>query len=107
VKFALKALEGKVIPGIIIPGLLGIPIDRSPMEQGLEILGAKEWALLILSTPFALETPFSFDSDLSTTRSLYVTINIAIGNLMSFLVVFKLFNVCIFNSVENRLFLIT
>jgi hypothetical protein len=53
--------------------------------------------------PFALEMLFFFDSGWSTSHGYYVTINIAKKNLMSFLAVFKLFRVCIYNCVKNTL----
>jgi hypothetical protein len=40
-----------------------------------------------VAQPFALETPFSFDSDRSATSSFYVTINVANENIMSFFAV--------------------
>jgi hypothetical protein len=53
--------------------------------------------------PFALETPFSFDSDGSATSGWYVKINVANGNLMRFLAVFKMYHVFVCNLCENKL----
>lgn len=44
-------LEGIVASEVGIPGLPHSPTCRSPIEYGLGIQGAKQWALLILSTP--------------------------------------------------------
>jgi hypothetical protein len=49
--------------------------------------------MLVLSKPFELVALFSFGSDGSATRSWYVTLNVDNGNLISFLSVFKLFDV--------------
>jgi hypothetical protein len=61
-------LDGTVASEVGIPGLSRILICRSRMEWGPGIWGAKELVLLVLSKPFALETPFCFDSDLSAIR---------------------------------------
>lgn len=50
---------------------------------------------------FALESPFTFDSDRSASRGSYVTISVANENLMNFLVVLTLLHVCIYNHFEN------
>jgi hypothetical protein len=52
---------------------------------------------------FALETPFSFDSDWSATLGCYVKINVANDNVMSFFIALKVFHVCICNRFENTL----
>jgi hypothetical protein len=51
--------------------------------------------------PFALETPFSFDSDRSATHDRYLKISIANEDFMSFLAVLKLFHACFYNRFEN------
>jgi hypothetical protein len=62
-------------------------------------------ACLITSNilPFALETPFYFDSDRSATRDWYVKINVANENLKRFLAVFKMYHVFVCNLCENTL----
>jgi hypothetical protein len=57
--------------------------------------------LLVLSKPFAFETPLSFDSNRSATHGWYVTIDDANENLMSFLAIFKLCHVCFCNRFTN------
>jgi hypothetical protein len=51
--------------------------------------------------PFALESPFYFDSDLSATRGRHVTIIVVNEHLTSLFAVFKLFHAFICNRFEN------
>jgi hypothetical protein len=54
------------------------------------------------NVPFALETPFSFESDRSATRGRSIKTIVAKKNLTSFLAVFKMFHVCVCTRFENN-----
>jgi hypothetical protein len=49
--------------------------------------------VVLLSEPFAVDAPFTSDSNRSTSRDSYVTMNVANENVMNFLAVFTLLQV--------------
>jgi hypothetical protein len=51
--------------------------------------------------PFALQTPFSFDSDCSTTNSFCIAVSVSLESPVSFPAIFKMINVGICNLLKD------